>query len=60
MILRKAVEKAKKRKDRIIDFLIRNDVYESPDGRQLYELSLYEINEMYQKIKKEREKNNES
>jgi Fur-regulated basic protein A len=43
-VLKEAVEK---RKQYIIDFLIDHEVYEAPDGRQLYELSLGELEHMY-------------
>lgn len=43
-VLREAVEK---RKQYIIDFLIDHEVYEAPDGRQLYELPLAELERMY-------------
>ncbi|WP_412729310.1 Fur-regulated basic protein FbpA [Geobacillus thermodenitrificans] len=43
-VLKEAVEK---RKQYIIDFLIDHGVYEAPDGRQLYELPLAELERMY-------------
>ncbi len=43
-VLREAVEK---RRQYIIDFLIDHEVYEAPDGRQLYELPLAELERMY-------------
>ncbi|WP_240371708.1 Fur-regulated basic protein FbpA [Anoxybacteroides rupiense] len=43
-VLKEAVEK---RKQYIIDFLIDHEVYEAPDGRQLYELPLAELERMY-------------
>jgi len=35
------------RKEYLIDFLIDHEVYEAPDGRQLYELPLAELERMY-------------
>lgn len=49
-ILKKAVERQKlvqERKEYLIDFLIDHEVYEAPDGRQLYELPLAELERMY-------------
>jgi Fur-regulated basic protein A len=43
-VLKEAVEK---RKQYIIDFLIDHEVYEAPDDRQLYELTLGELERMY-------------
>jgi Fur-regulated basic protein A len=43
-VLRESVEK---RKQYIIDFLIDHEVYEAPDGQQLYELPLAELERMY-------------
>jgi len=49
-ILKEAVEQQKlvqERKAYIIDFLIDHEVYEAKDGRQLHELSLAELEQMY-------------
>lgn len=43
-VLKEAIEK---RKQYLIDFLIDHEVYEAPDGRQLYELPLAELERMY-------------
>ncbi|MED0649780.1 Fur-regulated basic protein FbpA [Aeribacillus pallidus] len=43
-VLKEAVEK---RRRFLIDWLINHEVYESKDGRQLYELSLGELEHMY-------------
>jgi len=40
-------EAVEKRKKFLIDWLINHEVYESKDGRQLYELSLGELEHMY-------------
>lgn len=40
-------EAVEKRKKYLIDWLINHEVYESKDGRQLYELSLGELEHMY-------------
>lgn len=48
--LKEAAEKQKlvqERKEYLIDFLIDHEVYEAPDGRQLYELPLVELERMY-------------
>ncbi|MCQ5364740.1 Fur-regulated basic protein FbpA [Anoxybacillus salavatliensis] len=48
--LREATKKHKlvqERKEYLIDFLIDHEVYEAPDGRQLYELPLVELERMY-------------
>ncbi|GGJ68498.1 hypothetical protein GGR02_001855 [Anoxybacillus voinovskiensis] len=37
----------RERKEYLIDFLIDHEVYEAPDGRQLYELPLAELEQMY-------------
>ncbi|WP_199426258.1 Fur-regulated basic protein FbpA [Thermaerobacillus caldiproteolyticus] len=44
-------EAIEKRKQYLIDFLIDNEVYEAKDGRQLYELSLPELEHMYIDVK---------
>ncbi|MCL6615834.1 MAG: Fur-regulated basic protein FbpA [Anoxybacillus ayderensis] len=49
-ILREAATKQKlvqERKEYLIDFLIDHEIYEAPDGRQLYELPLAELERMY-------------
>ena len=43
-VLKEAIEK---RKQYLIDFLIDHGVYESSDGRQLYELPLAELERIY-------------
>jgi len=53
-ILKEAVEQQKlvqERKAYIIDFLIDHEVYEAKDGRQLYELSLGELERMYIEVR---------
>ena len=48
--LKEAATKQKlveERREYLIDFLIDYEVYEVPDGRQLYELSLAELERMY-------------
>jgi Fur-regulated basic protein A len=47
-VLKEAVEK---RKQYLIDFLIDHEVYEAPDGRQLYELHLGELERMYIEVR---------
>jgi hypothetical protein len=44
-------EAVEKRKQYIIDFLIDHEVYEAPDGRQLYELSYVELEKMYIEVR---------
>jgi hypothetical protein len=49
-VLKEAVEKQKlvqERKEYLINFLIDHEVYEAPDGRQLYELHLGELERLY-------------
>lgn len=43
-VLKEAVEKRKKF---LIDWLINHEIYEAEDGRQLYELTLGELEHMY-------------
>lgn len=53
-VLKKAVEKQKlveQRKQYLIDFLIDHEVYEAKDGRQLYELSYVELEQMYIEVR---------
>ena len=53
-ILKEAVEQQKlvqERKAYIIDFLIDHEVYEAKDGRQLYELSLGELERMHIEVR---------
>jgi len=40
-------EAVEKRKKFLIDWLINHEIYEAKDGRQLYELSLGELEHMY-------------
>lgn len=40
-------EVVEKRKKFLIDWLINHEIYEAEDGRQLYELSLGELEHMY-------------
>ena len=40
-------EAVEKRKKFLIDWLINHEIYEAEDGRQLYELSLGELEHMY-------------
>jgi hypothetical protein len=53
-VLKEAAEKQKlvqERKEYLIDFLIDHEVYEAPDGRQLYELHLGELERMYIEVR---------
>jgi Fur-regulated basic protein A len=47
-VLKEAVEK---RKQYIINFLIDHEVYEAPDGRQLYELPLAELERLHIEVR---------
>jgi hypothetical protein len=46
-VLRAAVEQKKRE---LIECLIQADVVKMPDGRQLYELTLSELKELYEKV----------
>jgi len=49
-VLKEASDKyriVQERKEYLIDFLIDHDIYNSQDNRQLYELSLAELERMY-------------
>jgi Fur-regulated basic protein A len=53
-VLKEAVEKQKlvqERKEYLINFLIDHEVYEAKDGRQLYELSYVELEQMYIEVR---------